>query len=345
MGLRPEMVLGASALSTFATTTAEANFFPGPGFGLEIDLRDDTLIVGASSNDGVQANAGKAHVFELIDGVWEPRVRLNVSDPRQGDGAGRDVAIFGPTADDFLVGVVNDDSANGLGTSNEGAIYTFGTSVTAPDIEIAPSALDLGAVEVGQTATAMATITNVGNRPLTLSGLTLGGDPSFTITDQPGLPAALAPLANDPSSASVDIEVTFTPTAEAVASGQITVVSDDPDQGSTVITVAGEGVVDDPDPGALIAGLLAFYDAELANGGLVPQGPGNSAANRAQALRNMLESASDAIASGNGAAACGSLTAALAKADGAANPPDFVAGESRAELESRIQEILDSLGC
>jgi len=157
------------------------------------------------------------------------------------------------------------------------------------------------------------------------------------------LPLSLAPMSVDPSTASVDVEVTFAPTAVGTASATLTVGSDDPDQPSVTAALDGDGVVDDPDPSDLLADLLAFYDQSLVDGTLVPQGPGNSAANRAQALRNMLEAASDTVDGGGNA--CGQLAAALAKTDGDPTPPDFVAGANSPVLADRILEILDALNC
>ncbi|MEM9566556.1 MAG: choice-of-anchor Q domain-containing protein, partial [Actinomycetota bacterium] len=108
------------------------NFSPGSQFGIEVDLLGDTLLVGARYNDGVQVNAGKAHVYERVGGVWEATAQLVASDPRQGDLLGNGVAISASAGTEYLVGAPNDDSVNGLGTANEGAVYVFGS---APDAD------------------------------------------------------------------------------------------------------------------------------------------------------------------------------------------------------------------
>ena len=321
----------------------EINVTPGAQFGLEVDLDGDTLLVGARYNDGRNASVGKAHVFERIDGTWTARNRFVASDSRQGDLLGSAVAIFGASADDFLVGAPLDDTVNGLATTNEGSVYVFGTSVTAPDILITPGSVDFGDVEVGLSGMTMVTVTNDGNRNLVISSLNLSGDPSVALVGPPSLPLTLEPQSVNPAAASVDLQLTFTPTVVGAVSATLSVGSNDPDGAGSTVAIVGEGVPEDDDPVAMIADLLAFYDTSLADGTLVPQGNGNSAANRAQALRNMLETASDLIE--NGESACDQLEAALAKTDGDPKPPDFVAGANAPELAQRIQDLLDSLGC
>lgn len=318
--------------------TIENNFPPGSQFGLEIDLDGDTLVAGARYNEGRTSSIGKAHVFERIDGTWTARNRLVGSDSSQGDLLGNSVAIVGSTADDFLVGAPNDDAQ----AVNAGSVYAFGTSVTAPDLHATPTSVDFGEIEIGQTGMALVTVTNVGNRDLVLSSLQLAGDPTISASS-PALPLTLAPQSVDPGSASIDVEVTFAPIANGPVSASLTIGSNDPDGTGTAVTLVGIGVEVEDDPVVLIDDLLTFFDTSLADGTLIPQGPGQSAANRAQALRNMIEAASDMIQ--NGSSPCGQLSSALAKTDGDPTPPDFVAGENAPELAQRINELLDLLGC
>lgn len=113
--------------------------FPAPGFGVEIDLLGDTLIVGAPAADSAQVSQGKAYVFDRELGTWTPRVRLTLSDRRQGDSAANAVQVFDD--DTFLVGVPLDDNANGLGSSNEGAFYQFIASATGPTCNGLPATI------------------------------------------------------------------------------------------------------------------------------------------------------------------------------------------------------------
>lgn len=107
----------------------EANYSPGAQFGLEHDLVDGTLVVGARYNEGRTTSVGKAHVFRLEAGGWNPAYRLVASDSRQGDLLGQAVAL-GPAG--VLAGAPNDDHANGLGSANEGALYVFTEPLVTP---------------------------------------------------------------------------------------------------------------------------------------------------------------------------------------------------------------------
>lgn len=99
------------------------------------------------------------------------------------------------------------------------------------------------------------------------------------------------------------------------------------------------------EPHVMIAETLEFFDASVESETLVGEGPGNSAEHRLNALRNMLEAASDLIDDGLIQEACQQLRAAYKKCDGQPNPPDFVTGEATEELADMIQDVIDSLGC
>jgi hypothetical protein len=90
---------------------------------------------------------------------------------------------------------------------------------------------------------------------------------------------------------------------------------------------------------------LTNFDDSVSNGTLEGDGKGNSADNRLQALRDMLEAAGDLINAGDTAGACGQLAATLRKTDGASPPPDFVKGPDAATLAAEIAALMDSLNC
>ncbi len=92
-----------------------------------------------------------------------------------------------------------------------------------------------------------------------------------------------------------------------------------------------------------ISQILAFFDASVADGSLVGNGPGKSAKGRLGALRNKIEAAGAAIASG--APGCGPLRSALERTDGDSPPPDFAAGPAAPELAQRLEDLWVGLGC
>ena len=92
-----------------------------------------------------------------------------------------------------------------------------------------------------------------------------------------------------------------------------------------------------------IAEILEFFDASIADGTLIGNGPGKSAHNRRNALRNMIKSAGNLIENGNTEEACQQLLDAYQHIDGLPRPPDFATGEASIELADMIQALRTSL--
>lgn len=93
-----------------------------------------------------------------------------------------------------------------------------------------------------------------------------------------------------------------------------------------------------------IVDILDFIDTSVDSGALTGDGPGASSEDRLNALRNMIKTAGNLIATGDIDGACQQLLDALERTDGQPRPPDFVTGGPAAvELASRIQQLLDSL--
>jgi len=98
-------------------------------------------------------------------------------------------------------------------------------------------------------------------------------------------------------------------------------------------------------PEQQISATLEFFDDSVDEGTLTGNGSGNSANNKLNALRNMIEQAGEFIESGDVAGACQQLVDAYKKTDGKPKPPDFVQGSAAAELADKIMEVIDSLHC
>ncbi|MHC4436123.1 MAG: hypothetical protein ACYS3S_02100 [Planctomycetota bacterium] len=99
------------------------------------------------------------------------------------------------------------------------------------------------------------------------------------------------------------------------------------------------------DPIEEIEEILDFVDESVEDGTLTGNGPGNSAGNRLNALRNMIENAAALIEDGFYEEACDQLWSAYRKCDGKLRPPDFVAGEAAEDLADMILLMMDELGC
>src|SRR6266404_507967 len=109
-----------------------------------------------------------------------------------------------------------------------------GTATAAPQqIGVSPASLNLGSVAVGTTAKGTVTVSNVGGSNLTISSISVPGNP-FTVS---GLttPSTIAPGGSN------SFNVAYTPTAPVTSSGSVTITSDDPLTPTSVLTVSGTG--------------------------------------------------------------------------------------------------------
>lgn len=247
-----------------------------------------------------------------------------------------------PSSPVLLTGVDENGGAMSIPLALEnGAVLNLSVTQTEPDIDVLPALLewDLGDVEVGQSTTMLVQIFNLGNADLTVSSVTLAGDASFTFTAGPATPIVIAPS----TSIGVDFEVTFAPTAEGIVTATVQIVSNDADESLVEVALTGGGIITEVPPSQQIQNILDFFDTSAAQGTLQGYGPGNSAANRLKALRNMIESASDLIGAGAYDLAAEQLAAVADKTDGVAKPQDFVVGEAVAELNTMIDALIAEL--
>lgn len=82
----------------------------GDQFGWSVALDGDTIIVGASTKDGVGQSTGAAYVFERQSGAWTQRAKLQATDRAAEDYFGHFVAIDNDTA---VVGAMLKDNQTG----------------------------------------------------------------------------------------------------------------------------------------------------------------------------------------------------------------------------------------
>lgn len=213
--------------------------------------------------------------------------------------------------------------------------------VSEPDIEVAPTALDFGSVNAFTSLNLIVTVANTGTLDLSVSEISLSGDPAFSAAP---LLSPLDPPLVIAAGSSIDVTVTFFPTsAVALLGGTLTVVSDDPDEPVVVVSLIGNGL--EGAVGDQSTVLEDAVNAGIISGGLVGSGPGNSADGRLEAFANMVEAAGDLISAGYIGDACGQLRSALRRVDGNPRPPDFVTGPDAALIRDEIEFLLMSLGC
>jgi hypothetical protein len=219
----------------------------------------------------------------------------------------------------------------GLGFASE-------LQVVVADIEVSPVVVDFGDVGVGLRASQVVTIANRGGADLIVTGIAFesGAGGAFAILSAPPLPARVFP------DEMVDVEIAFAPSALGADSAILQIASDDPDQGIVEVALSGAGVARAPSDS--LKTILGFFDASVGDGTLIGSGPGSSGPKRLSALRNMLESAGELLNNRSPENACNQLLGALLRTDGAAPPPDFVAGTAASELATQIYDLRKSDG-
>ncbi|MHC4499608.1 MAG: Kelch repeat-containing protein, partial [Planctomycetota bacterium] len=205
-----------------------------------------------------------------------------------------------------------------------------------PDIHVSPTIYDFGDVAIGSAETLLVSITNTGDADLTLTSLDFqaGSSSDFSITSAPALPATVPPAAT------VDVEITFSPSILYLSSATLDIGSDDADESLVEVSLSGVGVWIEPPPDEQIEDIMDFIDESVEDGNLAGDGPGNSADKRLNALINMIEAAGDLIDDGLYEEAHQQLEDAYKKCDGQTPPPDFVSGPAASELAERIQNLM-----
>ncbi len=210
-----------------------------------------------------------------------------------------------------------------------------------PDIVVYPAALtyDFGVVAIGDSNTVLVQIGNLGDADLEVTAITLSGSADFAVTDAPAVPFTVAPS----ESIVVDIQIAYTPSGEGQVSATLTIASDDADEPSVEVALAGTGVIVEVPPQEQMQQIIDVFDGAVGLGTLVGYGPGNKPENRLKAFGNMLDAASDLINAEDYAQAIEQLESIANKCDGNVRPPDFVVGEAAASLNTAIVALVDDL--
>lgn len=198
---------------------------------------------------------------------------------------------------------------------------------------------DFGEVPVGQTYKSTVTITAPSTDNFFLTGFTLGkGDSSdfkvVTMISERGIYL--------PANESVGIELTFTPSAAGPAS-DLLIISTNASGVVGRVALTGVGVVavtaaEQPKISDIEA-ILIFFDEAVKSGTLKGKGPGKSAGNRLNALRNMILALAKNIQNKENEALCNQLPVILKKTD------SHVQGDAVEGLVEKLQELLDKTEC
>ncbi len=112
--------------------------------------------------------------------------------------------------------------------------YVSGPGTDQCDINVAPLALDFGAVNMGSTATLSTIVGNNGAAPCTIDFLGINGSPDFALNaGAPSVPFSVAP------GATVPVAVDYTPTNPAADAAILDIVSDDLDEPDVMVSLDG----------------------------------------------------------------------------------------------------------
>jgi hypothetical protein len=196
--------------------------------------------------------------------------------------------------------------------------------------DIATTSGDFGDVVVGTEGLVFVTVQNTGSQNVDLYYYWMGNPCGF-VADESVNFQSIAP------GDSVDIAITWTPSVEGSCSASLDITHQFVSLQKVVVTGNAISAVQ---KAPTISGLLEFFDGAVGSGGLEGKGPGKSARHRLNAFRNMLVEAGSLCDQGMTEEACGQLQAAKKKLG------VFVtasSGDSLAELENRINQVLDSL--
>ena len=290
----------------------------------------------------VYAASAEVDTATITDGQWALPPGFN-SDAEMLEITDSSVKNIGPSTVWFdLIGTYEDQTPFIIPCALEpDSLIAFNIPQTFPEIDVTPALLtwDLGDVPIGESAMQLLVIYNHGTADLNVSSITLSGSEDFAITAGPAVPLVIPPSAPT-GIVGVDFEITYTPSSGGPASSVVTIVSDDGDESVVEVTFSGVGVVVDVPPQQQIQDILDTFDASVTNGTLVGYGPGNSASKRLNALRNMIESASDLINAGDFATAIDQLESIAKKIDGVSKPQDFAVGDAAATLNTTINDLI-----
>ncbi|MFQ6093525.1 MAG: choice-of-anchor D domain-containing protein, partial [bacterium] len=130
-----------------------------------------------------------------------------------------------------LMGVAFFDS---LGNPYEARALDGLFTVVVEDIDLPTTEYDFGEVGVGVSVGWQLIMLNIGTKELAIDNL-ISDNHDFSVTS-PDFPQTIAP------SGSLEATVTFTPSVLGDIVGRLTIVTSDPDEGSVIVSLNGDGV-------------------------------------------------------------------------------------------------------
>jgi hypothetical protein len=216
---------------------------------------------------------------------------------------------------------------------------------TAENIGVSPESWDYGDVTLGESEVQSFTIESLGpDTPLRVDMIRILDDASGSFHIVSITPTITFPHYLDVGD-TLEAVVSFTPGAEGLVTANLFILSNAHNDSTYYVPLQGVGIDEEPTPSELMAAVIAFFDASVADYSLYGLGNSNSPPVHLRVFEAMLDAADDLIAAGDLSGACTQLDHAVTKCDGLDAPPDFVGGPAASSLNAMLLAVMDLLGC
>lgn len=223
------------ALSGTGAANAVAVSPSSLSFGAVIVGQSSTLmltIANSGNASGTVSSIAKSGSANFALGAGAPATPFSVA-------AGASITVpvvFTPSAAGAASGTLTITSNNPTTPVATVALSGTGNAPATASLSATPTSLAFGSMAVGTPASQSVTLRNSGAASATVSSLALGGSADFKMAS--GTPATPLTVA---AGASVTLTVTYTPSAAGVASGSLTIASNDPANPQIAIALSGTG--------------------------------------------------------------------------------------------------------
>jgi len=214
----------------------------------------------------------------------------------------------------------------------------LGWVVSEPDIELSESGYNFGQVDVGAIQTDVVSVFNLGNASLTIQSLELGQSQKT----QFALTVFQTPITLEPNSF-IDFEILFSPVIDGIDTAVLSIISNDPNDPVVDVVLTGEGMPVVLSSEEQVTQILDAYGSAVRDDLIQGVGKKKSAKKKIKVFGKMLNLADELIAAGYDNYALKVLLMIEKKCDGLKSPKDFIKGEGAVELNTLINELIDTL--
>ncbi len=169
--------------------------------------------------------------------------------------------VFGPLAEGNITATLTFSTDAGIDAAG---LEGTGIPVTPPEIDVTPLSRDFGTVFIGSTgATQVVTIANLGNTDLLVSDIVSSNPQDFLLDLSAGATPCGVTNPTLGRNQNCTVGVTFAPLSEATFAETLTITSNDSDEGTVGVTLAGVGAAVPVPDIAVAPTSLAFGTVEV----------------------------------------------------------------------------------